>query len=119
MVRTALFLSLAIPTSAPASAVVLMGSAPVAPVASPVPPAGASGGPHGHVVIEDFENTLKDDMNFASYNPAPAAAAQAIAAPNVAAVPEPATWATMLGGFAMAGATLRRRKSGTTAPLSR
>ena len=27
------------------------------------------------------------------------------------AVPEPATWAMMIGGFALAGATLRRRKA--------
>jgi len=29
---------------------------------------------------------------------------------DVAAVPEPATWALMLGGFGLAGATLRRRR---------
>ena len=27
------------------------------------------------------------------------------------AVPEPATWAMMIGGFGLAGATLRRRKA--------
>ncbi|WP_367255337.1 PEPxxWA-CTERM sorting domain-containing protein [uncultured Phenylobacterium sp.] len=32
-----------------------------------------------------------------------------VAAP--AAVPEPATWALMIGGFGMAGAMLRRRKA--------
>ncbi|MDR6126400.1 hypothetical protein QE361_002754 [Sphingomonas sp. SORGH_AS802] len=31
----------------------------------------------------------------------------------VAAVPEPATWAMMLVGFAMIGSTLRRRKVNT------
>ncbi len=30
---------------------------------------------------------------------------------NVAAVPEPATWALMIAGFGMVGATLRRRKT--------
>ncbi len=31
---------------------------------------------------------------------------------NVAAVPEPATWAMMLGGFGLAGASMRRRSTG-------
>ncbi len=31
--------------------------------------------------------------------------------PNAGAVPEPATWALMIGGFGMAGAMLRRRRS--------
>lgn len=31
--------------------------------------------------------------------------------PTVAAVPEPGTWALMIGGFGMAGAALRRRRS--------
>ncbi|PZQ58946.1 MAG: PEP-CTERM sorting domain-containing protein [Phenylobacterium zucineum] len=31
--------------------------------------------------------------------------------PGTGAVPEPATWALMIGGFGMAGATLRRRRS--------
>lgn len=30
---------------------------------------------------------------------------------NVAAVPEPATWAMMIGGFGMVGAAMRRRKA--------
>ena len=30
--------------------------------------------------------------------------------PAIAAVPEPTTWAMMIGGFGLAGATLRRRK---------
>ena len=32
-------------------------------------------------------------------------------APAIAAVPEPATWALMLGGFGLAGMTLRRRRT--------
>lgn len=36
-----------------------------------------------------------------------------------ARVPEPATWVTMLGGFAFAGAVLRRRSIRTTASRSR
>ncbi|RAK63797.1 hypothetical protein DJ019_16005 [Phenylobacterium kunshanense] len=31
--------------------------------------------------------------------------------PTFAAVPEPATWALIIGGFGMAGATLRRRRA--------
>lgn len=30
---------------------------------------------------------------------------------NISAVPEPATWALMIGGFALAGVSLRRRKT--------
>ncbi|THD57392.1 MAG: PEP-CTERM sorting domain-containing protein [Phenylobacterium sp.] len=30
---------------------------------------------------------------------------------NAAAVPEPASWALMIGGLGMAGATLRRRRA--------
>ena len=104
MGRTAIFLSLGMLAAAPAAAAVLMDSAPAAPVNRPVLPPSANGLPRGHVVIENFENTLKDDMDFASYDAAPAAV---VAAPNVAAVPEPATWAMMLGGFA--GAAIRRR----------
>ncbi|MDZ4371785.1 MAG: PEPxxWA-CTERM sorting domain-containing protein [Phenylobacterium sp.] len=33
---------------------------------------------------------------------------------TVAAVPEPATWALMIGGFGLAGATLRRRNAATS-----
>jgi hypothetical protein len=114
MVRSALVLSLAMLAATPASAVVLMDSVPTAPANRPAPPPGASGGPRGHVMIENFENTLKGDMIVASDDAAPAAAAAAIAAPNVTAVPEPATWAMMLGGFALAGAALRRRAFRTT-----
>jgi hypothetical protein len=34
---------------------------------------------------------------------------------NTAAVPEPATWALMIGGFGLAGVTLRRRRVATLA----
>ena len=34
---------------------------------------------------------------------------------EVAGVPEPASWALMIGGLAMAGATLRRRRLATVA----
>ncbi|OHT20169.1 FxDxF family PEP-CTERM protein [Edaphosphingomonas haloaromaticamans] len=35
---------------------------------------------------------------------------------NIAAVPEPATWAMMLVGFGVVGASMRRRNSGTRLP---
>ncbi len=35
---------------------------------------------------------------------------QAITAPSVAAVPEPATWAMMIGGFGLIGGTMRSRR---------
>lgn len=38
-------------------------------------------------------------------------AISAVAAPNVTAVPEPATWATMMLGFGLAGAAIRRRRT--------
>ena len=37
---------------------------------------------------------------------------------SIAAVPEPATWAMMLGGFGLAGASLRRRRSDRIAALA-
>ncbi len=40
-------------------------------------------------------------------------AGQFITAPITAAVPEPATWALMIGGFALAGAAMRRQRNGT------
>ena len=106
MVRAAVFLSVAMLTTSPAWAAVLMDSAPSAPADRPVLPPSANGLPRGHVVIDNFGNTLKDDAIFASYDAAPAAVP---AAPNVSAAPEPATWAMMLGGFVLAGAAIRRR----------
>ena len=38
-------------------------------------------------------------------------AISAVAAPTISAVPEPATWATMMLGFGLAGAAIRRRKT--------
>ena len=38
-----------------------------------------------------------------------------IASPDAAAVPEPAAWAMMVGGFALAGTALRRRATRATA----
>jgi hypothetical protein len=38
-----------------------------------------------------------------------------IASPDAAAVPEPAAWAMMVGGFALAGTALRRRAARATA----
>jgi hypothetical protein len=35
--------------------------------------------------------------------------------PSASAAPEPASWALMIGGFGMAGATLRRRRASATA----
>jgi hypothetical protein len=119
MVRSALILSLAMLAATPASAVVLMDSVPTAPANRPAPPPGASGGPRGHVMIENFENTLKGDMNVASEDATTAAAAAIIATPNITAVPEPETWAMMLGGFALAGAALRRRAFRITVSPSR
>jgi hypothetical protein len=122
MVRTVLVLSIALLASAPVSAAVLMDSAPIAPANRPALPPSPSGAPRGHVMIENFENTIKDDMIFASYDapsPAPAAAAGIVANADVTAVPEPATWAMMLGGFGLAGAVLRRRAVRTTESPSR
>ena len=42
------------------------------------------------------------------------AANTVITATTTTAVPEPATWAMMIGGFAFAGAAMRRRKSAPT-----
>jgi hypothetical protein len=36
----------------------------------------------------------------------------AISDPSVASVPEPASWALMMGGFALAGGAIRSRRKG-------
>jgi hypothetical protein len=114
MVRTALVLAIAMLASAPASAVVLMDSVPTAPANRPALPPSPNGAPRGHVVIENLENTIKNDMAFASYDEA-APDVAVIASPDAAAVPEPAAWAMMVGGFALAGTALRRRATRATA----
>lgn len=38
---------------------------------------------------------------------------------GLTAVPEPATWAMMIGGFALIGGALRRRRTGTSGPALR
>lgn len=43
---------------------------------------------------------------------------QSISAPVSSAVPEPASWALMIGGFALVGATMRGRNNATKARLA-
>ena len=119
MVRTAFILSLAMLTAAPAAAATLMDWAPdPAPQRAPAVP--TPGGPLGHINIENYENTIKGDIIMTSFGSAPVASSDLAPAlaPNVAAVPEPATWAMMLGGFGLAGFALRRRALKATASLS-
>lgn len=48
--------------------------------------------------------------NNGSYDYDSTALAATISLPTVAAVPEPATWAMMIGGFGMAGGAMRRKR---------
>ena len=124
MVRLALVLAAAMLAS-PASAVTLMDSAPPPTErAHPVPVPSSNGRPLGHLIIDDFENTLGDTVgsrplknSFATLPPMPAAAAVRADAPNVTAVPEPASWAMLIAGFAIAGAAMRRRPVRAAAAL--
>jgi hypothetical protein len=117
VVRSTLILAAAMLASAPASAVTLMDSAPPPTErGQPVPVPASNGRPLGHLIIGDFENTLGDTASsariknsFATLPPVPAAAAVRADAPNVTAVPEPASWAMMIAGFALIGGTMRRR----------
>jgi hypothetical protein len=58
------------------------------------------------------------DANVFQDNPAPVFrdnVAAWLGASTVAPVPEPASWALMIGGFALIGSSLRRRTAGTRA----
>lgn len=57
-------------------------------------------------VLTDFSYTIAANRGIYGANPITLAAYDPAA---VAAVPEPATWASMVAGFALLGATLRRR----------
>ena len=116
MVRSTLLIFAAALSAAPASAVTLMDYIPPVQDWEPVPVTNP-GGPRGHVVIQDFENTLRAGMiydhmrNGLDDGIQPAANENLVALPPVAnaAVPEPASWAMMLGGFAVLGGAVRRR----------
>ena len=58
------------------------------------------------LVGADFLGTRNDGFKLSSF---------AVTTPTVAAVPEPASWATMLAGFGVIGGAVRRRKALATA----
>lgn len=125
MVRSMLALFAAAIVAAPATAATLMDFVPPVQDREPVPVSNP-GGPRGHVVIEDLENTLRSGMQYDHMRGGlddgaqPSVGETVTALPPVAtaAVPEPLTWAMMLAGFAVVGGALRRRTSRTTASLS-
>lgn len=57
------------------------------------------------------EDNRGNDLDAGSRNGATVQATFALTQKAVAGVPEPATWAMMIGGFGMSGAMLRRRRS--------
>lgn len=126
MVRSMLALFAAATVAAPATAATLMDFIPPVVEREPVPVTNP-GGPRGHVLIEDFENTLRAGMQYDHMRNGLDEGVQPVANENLvplppvatAAVPEPLTWAMMLAGFAVVGGALRRRSLKTTASLSR
>jgi len=61
----------------------------------------------------DFSSLFNDQWD-GQYSSNDAALKVSFSSLAANAVPEPATWAMMIGGFAMAGGAMRRRKAGAT-----
>jgi PEP-CTERM motif len=60
---------------------------------------------------DSHSNDLNDGSNHGAEVQGTFTLTRAAAAPTAGAVPEPASWALMIGGFGMAGASLRRRRT--------
>ena len=119
MFRSASILLAAGLAAAPASAVTLMDGAPIAPPPVLDAPAAPLGTARGHEIIRNLENNgIGFGVLYSGADGGPVAA-NVPSLPANAAVPEPASWALMIAGFAGLGLMLRRRANGTTASLSR